>query len=60
MTFGYVDEVIFPFELNLKSLHDQDSDITTEFLVCDDICVPEQATLEARYEKWDYQYRRGA
>ena len=45
MTFGYVDEVIFPFELNLKNLNDQATEITTKFLVCDDICVPEEATL---------------
>ena len=46
MTFGYVDEVIFPFILNLKNLNDQTTEITTKFLVCDDICVPEEATLE--------------
>ena len=45
MTFGYVDEVIFPFELNLKNLNDQATEITTKFLVCDDICVSEEATL---------------
>ena len=45
MTFGYVDEVIFPFELDLKNLNDQATEITTKFLVCDDICVPEEATL---------------
>jgi len=45
MTFGYVDEVIFPFELNLKNLNEQATEITTKFLVCDDICVPEEATL---------------
>ncbi len=45
MTFGYVDEVIFPFKLNLKNLNDQATEITTKFLVCDDICVPEEATL---------------
>ena len=45
MTFGYVDEVIFPFELNLKNLNDQTTEITTKFLVCDDICVPEEAIL---------------
>ena len=45
MTFGYVDEVIFPFELDLKDLNDQTTEITTKFLVCDDICVPEEATL---------------
>ena len=45
MTFGYVDEVIFPFELNLKNLNDQATEITTKFLVCDDICVPEEAIL---------------
>jgi len=46
MTFGYVDEVIFPFILNLKNLNDQTTEITTKFLVCDDICVPEEATLQ--------------
>jgi len=45
MTFGYVDEVIFPFELNLKNLNEQATEITAKFLVCDDICVPEEATL---------------
>ena len=45
MTFGYVNEVVFPFELNLKNLKDQTTEITTKFLVCDDICVPEEATL---------------
>ena len=46
MTFGYVDEVIFPFTLNLKNLNDQTTEITAKFLVCDDICVPEEATLQ--------------
>ena len=45
MTFGYVDEVVFPFQLELENLNDQESEITTKFLVCDDICVPEEATL---------------
>ena len=45
MTFGYVDQVVFPFELKLENLDDQEVEITTKFLVCDDICVPEQATL---------------
>ena len=45
MTYGYVDEVIFPFELNLENLNDQSTEITTKFLVCDDICVPEEATI---------------
>ena len=45
MTFGYVDEVVFPFQLELKNLNDQETEITTKFLVCDDICVPEEATL---------------
>ena len=45
MTFGYVDEVVFPFQLELESLNDQETEITTKFLVCDDICVPEEATL---------------
>ena len=46
MTYGYVNEVVFPFKLNVKSLQNQESDITIKFLVCDDICVPEQAALK--------------
>ena len=46
MTYGYVNEVVFPFKLNVKRLQNQESDITIKFLVCDDICVPEQATLK--------------
>tara|TARA_Y100001935_G_scaffold253072_1_gene258370 strand:- start:1726 stop:3738 length:2013 start_codon:yes stop_codon:yes gene_type:complete len=45
MTFGYVDEVVFPFRLEIKNLKDQETEITAKFLVCDDICVPEEATL---------------
>ena len=45
MTFGYVDEVVFPFKLEIENLNDQETEITTKFLVCDDICVPEEATL---------------
>ena len=45
MTFGYVDEVVFPFQLEIENLNDQETEITTKFLVCDDICVPEEATL---------------
>ena len=45
MTFGYVDEVVFPFQLELENLNDQETEIITKFLVCDDICVPEEATL---------------
>ena len=46
MTYGYVNEVVFPFKLNVKSLQNQESDITIKFLVCDDICIPEQAALK--------------
>ena len=37
--------MVFPFQLELENLNDQESEITTKFLVCDDICVPEEATL---------------
>lgn len=45
MTFGYVDEVVFPFTITLDNLDDREVKIQTRFLVCDEICIPEQAEL---------------
>ena len=45
MTYGYVDEVVFPFTVDIKNLDDKASSIEVKFLVCDEICVPEKAEL---------------
>ena len=45
MTYGYTDEVVFPFTIVLKDLEDKEITIKTRFLVCDEICIPEQTEL---------------
>tara|TARA_B100002052_G_C15880223_1_gene598870 strand:- start:1574 stop:3571 length:1998 start_codon:yes stop_codon:yes gene_type:complete len=46
MTYGYENEVVFPFKLDITDLDDKETDIKIKFLVCDDICVPEEANLK--------------
>ena len=46
MTYGYENEVVFPFEITFDSLADANTEIDIKFLVCDDICIPEQAIIE--------------
>ena len=46
MTYGYENEVVFPFKLDISDLDDKETDINIKFLVCDDICVPEEANLK--------------
>ena len=46
MTYGYENEVVFPFNLEITDLKDNETDINIKFLVCDDICVPEEANLK--------------
>ena len=46
MTYGYENEVVFPFKLDITDLEDKETDINIKFLVCDDICVPEEANLK--------------
>ena len=45
MTYGYKNEVVFPFTVNIKDLEDNETKINVEYLVCDEICIPESATL---------------
>ena len=46
MTFGYEGDVVFPFQV-FRSLDTKLTEITLDFdfLICADICIPEQATL---------------
>ena len=46
MTYGYENEVVFPFEITFNSLADASTEIDIKFLVCDDICIPEETILE--------------
>ena len=51
MTYGYENEVVFPFEITFDNLADASTEIDIKFLVCDDICIPEEATLELTLTK---------
>ena len=44
MTYGYTDEGS-SFTIDLKDLEDKEITIKTRFLVCDEICIPEQTEL---------------
>ena len=46
MTYGYENEVVFPFKLEIADLENKEANINIKFLVCDDICVPEEANLK--------------
>ena len=46
MTFGYENFVIFPFELFVNDINDDiNIDATIKFLICSDVCIPENATI---------------
>ena len=51
MTYGYKDFVIFPYKILYKDINDLtfiDADI--DFLICDDVCVPEKANIKSIFE----------
>ena len=41
MTYGFKNDLVIPFKLTLSNLEDSQIEIKTKFLVCDDICVPQ-------------------
>ena len=49
MTYGYKDFVIFPFEYSKSDDLNSNIEINVDFLICDDICVPEKAFLKTSY-----------
>ena len=58
MTYGYEDFVIFPFKLTIpKGLDQFDIVADVDFLICDDICVPEKATLKNSLNSLDIDSR---
>ena len=50
MTYGYKDFVIFPFEFIKIDDLNADIEIAIDFLICDDICVPEKALIKTSLE----------
>ena len=51
MTYGYKDFVIFPYKILYKDINDLtfiESNI--DFLICDDVCVPEKANIKSIFE----------
>ena len=46
MTYGYKDFVIFPFEYVKNLDGNADIDLDLDFLICDDICIPEKAKIQ--------------
>ncbi len=46
MTYGYKDFVIFPFNYKKIDEYDSSIEVNIDFLICDDICVPEKAYIK--------------
>ena len=51
MTYGYKDFVIFPFEYSKNDDLNANIEISVDFLICDDVCVPEKAFLKTSYKE---------
>jgi len=51
MTYGYKDFVIFPFEYIKKDSLNSKIKLNVDFLICDDVCVPEKALIETSLDK---------
>jgi thiol:disulfide interchange protein DsbD len=55
MTYGYKDFVIFPFKVTYESFNElKNIKADIDFLICDDICVPEKAQIDTSFEKISY------
>ena len=46
MTYGYKNFVIFPYEINNSNDKNSYIEANIDFLICDDICVPEKALIK--------------
>ena len=51
MTYGYKDFVIFPFEYIKKGSLNSKIKLNVDFLICDDVCVPEKAFIETSLDE---------
>ena len=55
MTYGYKDFVIFPFKVTYENFNElKNINANIDFLICDDICVPEKAQIDTSFEKIPY------
>ena len=51
MTYGYKDFVIFPFKISYENFDELDEiSADINFLICDDICVPEKAFINTNFK----------
>jgi DsbC/DsbD-like thiol-disulfide interchange protein len=51
MTYGYKDFVIFPFKISYENYDELDQiSADINFLICDDICVPEKAFINTNFK----------
>lgn len=47
MTYGYNNEVIFPFKVSQYELNTNEAiGVTVDFLICADVCIPEKAYIK--------------
>ena len=51
MTYGYKNFVIFPFEITNSNNKDSFIEASIDFLICDDICVPEKALIKTNLQE---------
>ena len=55
MTYGYKDFVIFPFKITYQDSNQlKKISANIDFLICDDICVPEKALIDTTFENMLY------
>jgi len=50
MTYGYKNFVIFPFEIINSNNKNSFIEASIDFLICDDICVPEKALIKTNLQ----------
>ena len=50
MTYGYKNFVIFPFEITNSNNKNSYIEANIDFLICDDICVPEKALIKTNLQ----------
>ncbi len=56
MTYGYKDFVIFPFEYSKDDNLNSNIEVFVDFLICDDICVPENAYIQTSLNQISEDY----
>lgn len=50
MTYGYNNEVIFPFKVSQYELNtNEEIGVSVDFLICADVCIPEKAYIKTSF-----------